>query len=72
MLWFPDPSRKDEPLGLRGAKPLGVPPGVIQQRREQLPVQRNGAAFASVGLALADGQVLLFKINLAPGEIADF
>lgn len=63
--------REDIPLGPNLPKSLGVPSNVLGERREQGRVQRDGTTLATFCLAVPDGQEVLRKIDLCPGQCLD-
>ena len=62
--WLPE--WKDIPLSSDLSELVFVPDDVIGEDGEDLQVQRNGVAFATLGLGAANGQKLLCEVDLHP------
>jgi hypothetical protein len=55
-------------VGLYRSKAKRVPLSVFPQRLEQSGIKRDRAAFAALGLTLADGQELPLQVDLIPPQ----
>ena len=58
-IWFDLPEAKRIPMGM-----------VLQGFKER-SIQGDSATFPCIGLALADGEILFFQIDLAPTQVPD-